>query len=210
MLPAASPPFSRTASVGLAHLQRAGMLQQPRRSVYQLTDGGRRRAGAGATQRPTPGAFARLPAVGRWDALATPSSVRTRVPLSSRTHPRDAMNAYLNCVARLSPTCSLPRACSPGLASSPGFVACSWRWGCGVTQMTPGNRTIGDEGRRHHQRRPTRAASTSGETDDHDQAPRHQHFAGASLAKRARRAFITTSGFSARPRLRQQHRPKSC
>lgn len=204
--------FTDRLSWARYYLQRAGMLQQPRRSVYQLTDSGR------ALLRQVSGRITaahlreRSPDFQQWVDGTRPSSTQQRAepesPLEQQNTPEETLaNAYGN----------LRRAVESDLlarlaAGSPGFfeqvvVRLLVAMGYGGSLQDAGRAIgrTGDEGIDgiiNEDRlgldvvyvQAKRWTATIGRPDI-------QQFAGALAGKRARKGvFITTSGFSTEAR----------
>ena len=200
-----------TDRVGWAryYLQRAGMLQQPRRSVYQLTDSGR------ALLRDVQGRITtahlrdRSPDLQQWidGSRAGNSQQRpeTESTLDQQNTPEETLaNAYLNLRRAVeSDLLARLRACSPGFFEQV-VVRLLVAMGYGGSLQDAGRAIgrTGDEGIDgiiNEDRlgldvvyvQAKRWTATIGRPDI-------QQFAGALAGKRARKGvFITTSGFSA-------------
>jgi len=198
-----------TDRVGWAryYLQRAGMLQQPRRSVYQLTDGGRALLRAVQGRITNAHLRERSPDFQQWidgSRTSSPQRLETESTLEQQSTPEETLaNAYLNLRRAVeSDLLARLRACSPGFFEQV-VVRLLVAMGYGGSLQDAGKAIgrTGDEGIDgiiNEDRlgldvvyvQAKRWAATIGRPDI-------QQFAGALAGKRARKGvFITTSGFS--------------
>jgi restriction system protein len=203
--------FADRLSWARYYLQRAGMLQQPRRSVYQLTDSGRKLLREVDGKISTLHLKERSPDFQLWvDGSRASNSERqiAETTLEQQRTPEETLaNAYLNLRRAVeSDVLARLRACSPGFFEQI-VVRLLVAMGYGGSLQDAGRAIgrTGDEGIDgiiNEDRlgldvvyvQAKRWSTTVGRPDI-------QQFAGALAGKRARKGvFITTSGFSAEAR----------